>query len=408
MRTRLALVILLLNPAPALAGDPAPAHLRWRDIVRLAEAHPLIGEARHRLDAARGRLSASAQIPNPTLEARVGGAVPRETAAGARVEWGLTLALPLEWLAQRGPSLAAARAGVKAAEHEARRLRLEVLLRLRALFWQLAHDQALTATLRETEAQVARFARLVRRRVDKGEARPIEATRVETELERLRIELERALVQQRTRGEQLRLWLGGRPVVVVADLASTPPLPALTGLLATLRREHPSVAIGRARISALSAELRLEERKRLPALSFAAGYEVELDRRGFGGVLTVGLPLWSWNSGRIAQARSRQAAEQQRLEAATRDLLHVAIEAHGLCAQGALATTRYRERIVPGAVKAAATLERSFQLGEASLLEVLDARRVLLEVRRGFAAAQLQRQLDCSTLQSLTGEIAHD
>jgi outer membrane protein TolC len=48
-------------------------------------------------------------------------------------------------------------------------------------------------------------------------------------------------------------------------------------------------------------------------------------------------------------------------------------------------------------------MERSYQLGESPLFETLDSRRSLLEVRRELLAAELEQQLECSTLTILAG-----
>jgi outer membrane protein TolC len=49
-------------------------------------------------------------------------------------------------------------------------------------------------------------------------------------------------------------------------------------------------------------------------------------------------------------------------------------------------------------------MEKTYQLGEASLLETIDARRVFVETRRTYLAAQAQAQIDCSRFNMLIGE----
>ena len=52
----------------------------------------------------------------------------------------------------------------------------------------------------------------------------------------------------------------------------------------------------------------------------------------------------------------------------------------------------------PRAAEAARTTERSYQLGESTLLEVIDARRTFLEARTECIAALVQAQADCRRL----------
>ena len=49
-------------------------------------------------------------------------------------------------------------------------------------------------------------------------------------------------------------------------------------------------------------------------------------------------------------------------------------------------------------------MEKSYELGEANLLEVIDARRTLLDSRRLYLSAIAEAQIDCSRLDSLVGE----
>jgi cobalt-zinc-cadmium efflux system outer membrane protein len=45
-----------------------------------------------------------------------------------------------------------------------------------------------------------------------------------------------------------------------------------------------------------------------------------------------------------------------------------------------------------------------YLLGEASLLEVIDARRTLLDARRSYLGTIAQAQIDCSRLRALVGK----
>ncbi len=158
-----------------------------------------------------------------------------------------------------------------------------------------------------------------------------------------------------------------------------------------------------ARVDAARAELSTERRQRIPSVS-AAGYVLtELDREAAGGRLGVELPLWSWNSGRIAQAEANQATEESRRLVAATEIGAAVVEAGAACRQSGSLARRFRDAILPRAERSARTLERSFQLGEATLIEVLESRRVLLESRRDALAAALEQQLDCSTLVILNG-----
>ena len=91
------------------------------------------------------------------------------------------------------------------------------------------------------------------------------------------------------------------------------------------------------------------------------------------------------------------------LEYETREIESSIIDAQGACLAASQTAVRYKDRILPRSESAASTMQKTYQLGEASLLEVIDARRVLVDTRRQYLAALLQAQLECSRLNALAG-----
>jgi len=378
------------------------APLRWQEVVSELDRNPRFREAALRAAAARSGVDAAGQVPNPRVEVTAGEG---RTADGSlrKTEWALGITVPLEWLGTRGPRVDAARAVASEAEEESALVRQEVLLRLRRLFVLVAHDERLVGSLEASSHQADDLARLVRLRVDRGEARPPELPRVEVEAERARLALAQARARAMVHRDQLSLWIG-RPVEHVAvDMAQAPEPPALADVRERAASDQPRVRAARDRVAAAAAEVRAERNQRIPAVS-VTGYALgEVDRSAVGGGLGVEFPVWNWNSGKIAQTEATQAAEEARLLVATYEARAALVESWAMCTQGRLASSRLREEVVPRAEIAAAKMERSYQLGESPLLETLDSRRALLEVRRELLAAELEQQLECSTLTILTG-----
>jgi cobalt-zinc-cadmium efflux system outer membrane protein len=147
----------------------------------------------------------------------------------------------------------------------------------------------------------------------------------------------------------------------------------------------------------------LEKIARIPEVEVRGYASEETDRRMRGLGIVLDLPLWNWNSGRIAQARAQLEAGRQQLEWQTLETESAIIEAHGASVAAKQTAIRYRDRILPRAESAATIMEKAYRLGEASLLEVIDARRVLVETHLQYLAALLQAQLDDSQLDALTG-----
>jgi len=401
-RSRCALLLTLFAaPCPALPADPG-APLRWADVAELLPALPGVREARARAEGAAGAVSAAGAIPNPTVTVS-GGEAEARSGPDHRREWGIAVEVPLDFLATRGPRVAAAKASQRAATIEAEVARAQALRMARREFIALAHGQAQLEAQVELEAQVARLTSLVRTRAQRGEARPTEVPRVEIELERLRT----AIARTRSSTDALRTRLSttlGVPIRrVEADLERSlvpPPREVLESRLVTAA---PGVEAARARVVAASEELSAERRERVPKVSVGAGHVEELDRRATSVTATVTVPLWSWNGGRVRQAEANVLAEQARLEATTRDTRASTSDAWHACAAGRANAARFRDEVLPRAEASARTMGRAFELGEAGLLDVIDARRILLDTRREYLDLLLEMQNACGDLAALAG-----
>ncbi len=415
-------IILALLPCEAAANDMPVRGLRdtvaanetrdasivvtWSDIVAALERHPLVAAGDGRVAAAKGLLAEAGAIPNPTLFAALG----RSTALSgdeSRPAREFEITVPLGWLTRRGKRVAAASAFLDAAAAEKALARREALEQLHELFWTLVFDQARTAEYEAFCSQTNELARLIGRRVEAGEARPAELSRFEIEAERAEIELEGSRANLAASQARLASWLGiaqSERLAARGDLISArkPPDAGLTAAPAV--SNHPLLSAGRARVRALQADVGVEKWARIPELSLTGFASRELDGRTYGGGISLDIPLFNWNGGRIAQAEGALAEGKKRLEADSREIEAAAIAAHAACAQAYEAARRYRERIMPRAERIAEVADKSFRLGEATLLEVIDARRTLGESKRNYLEFLLRARLEFGKLAILLGK----
>ena len=389
---------MLAYGAPALAQEVASAPLRWVEVAAAIERDPRVAASRARVRSAEGGVSVARTPPNPEVEATAGRGTAREGPA-RRNEWGIAISIPLDWLARRGPEVDAARATVDEVAAEAQGLRAEVAAELWRLFARAGYAQAEVETLEATEQQVEALTRLVRRRVEAGEGRPVEVPRVELELERVRNEVAAARGNLDGALAQLGAWLAtpvrrvelhAAPATDVAELASD-------------LAKHPRVRAALARAAAASAEASVARRSRIPALSVGGFYASELDREAVGGRLAIELPLWDWKTGRVQRAEAAAAAEASRADAERRGLGAAFADATASCGRARDVAERQKTKILPRAEESARTLERTFQLGETGILDVIDARRVLLEARREDLSSARERDVECGALILLSG-----
>ncbi|MBM4395449.1 MAG: TolC family protein [Deltaproteobacteria bacterium] len=405
-RTIAGLLAVAFSPCAEAQETPA-GPMRWADVVRRIDLLPHVRQAVLRAEAAEAGVAAAGQIPNPEFETRLGRGRPRGQ-GDAGLEWGLGVTIPFDWLGPRAGEVRAVRAEADSTRLDAVHARNEVLGRLAALYWRLVYDRHLVSTLEETESQVARLAGLVRLRVEKGEARPTEVPRIETDLERVRLDLARARSADRADRRTFAVLLDvPEPGLLVAKVELGPRRGAgdLEPTVFKVMDRHPGLAAAQARVSAGQAQVSAERARRVPAFSVGAFYDRDLDKDSVGGLVQVKLPLWNWNSAAIRRAEADASAHEQSVEAAARDLRAEVATAWERCVQGQDTLDRFRQEIVPRAEATSRAVEKGFEAGEMTIVEVLDARRVLLDVRKEQLAASLEARTDCVALEVLTGDI---
>jgi cobalt-zinc-cadmium efflux system outer membrane protein len=399
------LAVASASPLLAAANEPLPqvgATVRWQDVAAAAERHPVLAEASARARGAAGAVTSARELPNPVLGLSAGSGRPRDGGASRR-EWGYSVDLPLDFLATRGARVAAASASAEGAQQDARSVRAQVLRDLRRSFVELVHDQAVVEAGTELEGQVAQLAALVRKRAERGEGRPTEVPRVEIELERLRSALDRSRAAAEAQRQRLATWLGTPVSRAEADLSSALQLPPFDDLRERVLAGSPAVQAARARLQAATEEASAERWERFPKVSIGAARAEELDRAATTFSASVAIPFWNWNQGKIRQADAAVEGELARLDALSRELSAQVGSAWQGCAAGQAAVRRFQVEILPRAEGSARTLGRAFELGEAGLLDVIDARRVLLDTRREYLDLLLDMQNACGDLAALAG-----
>jgi outer membrane protein TolC len=392
----------LLAPS---AGAAERNLLRWEDVAGAIEQHPVIGAAASAVAAAEGALALTEAYPNPELGMRLGNGEAIDGDERCRI-WGLELTVPIPspWVYRSDVAVAAAERD--AVQFEAADRRLEVVVQLKSLFWRIAHGQQRLVALAESRAQLERLVEIAQLRVAQGEARPMEAARLAIKLEQLDLEIRDVARSHALQRQTLNIWLGSRlpdDFVVQADLAGAFVLPTLAVAVERAASRHPQLMAVARRVQASAQRRRSEQGRRFPELSLTGFYERELDARSYGGALELTLPLWNWNSGGISQARAREREAGYSYELALRELEAAVREAHGEVTLALQKAESYRDVTLPKATETAAALERMYQVGEVAVLDVLDARRDVIEIESALLETYLDSQLAFLVLTTLMG-----
>ncbi len=369
--------------------------------------HPTLAEARAASEVARAETGMAGAWPNPTLDAAFAHGRADNGPAGSEHSW--SLVQPLPWPGRRGASVRAAQAAAATADARIARTEADVAQEAALLFLDTYLAQRRAGTLAESASALESLAALLKRRVDAGEGRPLDAVRAAVEAGRFRLEAERARAEATGLYAQLQLAAGGS-LPAEADLVlpppgASPPLP-LEDLQAALDQRSPDLAEASAAREAARLQLESERRAWWPDLDLGAFRNEEVDKISSGATLTLGLPIFWRNRYGVARAEA-----EIRLAAAERDAERLRRSQELVDAYAAWQAARrqrgaFESEILPAARRAVEIAEYSLQQGETSLLDALDGRRSWLAVTLDAEAARVDEVRERLRVERLIGRNA--
>jgi cobalt-zinc-cadmium efflux system outer membrane protein len=183
------------------------------------------------------------------------------------------------------------------------------------------------------------------------------------------------------------------------------PLPRLDRdvLAVQIANRSPRLRAALAEAERQQALLSVARRGRIPDLAVTLFKDKELDKQATGWSVGVRVPLWNANRGDIARADaatriSRAESERVRIELVT--------ELQGRLKELQIAgdeVSLLDSELLPAAERSVGLVRLSFEEGETSLLDLLDAQRTFRDTQRETAAAHLALSLALGEVQKLAG-----
>lgn len=397
--------------AACAAGPAAPGRVlvfpeAWR---RVEERSPLLKAASLEAEAAGDLRRQAAARPNPSLDAEIEdfGGTGSRSGVGAS-ETTLSLRQTVEPGARRGGRIAVAAAGHETALFERDERRLDLWRETACAYLEAFVAEERERLAREDARIAAEVAELVGRKAGAGKATPLEARRAGVESVLAEQTAARAAREaQSARRLLAALWKEAEP-----DFPGVEPLPLPSGDPPAAeeleRRLAGAPAMRRAELAVVrrEADLRQARAGRLPDLEFAAGvrHAAETDEPSFVAGVSVGLPVFGrQRPAAESAARLLAAAGEDKSAAAAR----LRAGALGLAATAGAALEEARAldgNALPAAKDNYEAARFGFEQGKFRHLELLDAERSLVEVRRRRIEAVAAAHAALVDLARLLGE----
>lgn len=405
----LVFVVLALGCVTALvAADAATAagnqveNLTLEQALEMAEnLQPQIAETKAMIEAAEGRARQAGTFPNPEAilgaqQLPLSGNQPNEKEYVAGV--GQTIPLSGRLGKAREAELLDREVRARGLEVKRREIRKRVHNAFATALYQETAYRAQSDIQHNAEKAVA----ATHARVEAGDALKEDLARVEMELARAKIELQRT---ESLREQALVALIAaiGDATLTVKSLAGTLDaafeIPTLESLVPNLTAQ-PETALADADIRARAARVDVAKSERIPDVRVELLYHrLEASSANtFDVGLSIPLPLFNRNQGKLREARAEQAAAEARARM-TQNELNARLRESYLQLTSALASSRtLKTEILGKADTVLKTAEARYAAGDISLTE-------LLPVRRDWAGVQLSYLESLRDVMQAWGEV---
>jgi len=353
------------------------------DLFRLADlTSPTIAAARNGVQAKVGLARQVGLYPNPSIELEIGEL--STTDPNDRKEK-VSLIQPLILSGRRGAAVVAARAEQEAEVHRYNGARTDIFRRIHTLWAEQLYFHEASDAFGELIKVASLTLEVAQSRFESRAAPESQVTKALLEVYELEVG-QQQLFQEQTKGlATLSSLLGGVPIpsyqiggVLDSDSISISEL-----LSSNTLDEHPALQAAQRDIDVADALLQEAKAAQIPDLGLFIGYGRyrAIDEGFVEAGITVPLPIFNRNQGRVAETKSVVAQSQNR-ELIIRNDLEVMLEV----ASQRYLTSRDQlnvavNRIMPAAERGLTQAQEGYRVGHLPFLELIDAQRTFANIR---------------------------
>jgi cobalt-zinc-cadmium efflux system outer membrane protein len=391
-----------LCAGPALA-DPAPA---YAELLRRAQSTaPRLAESRAHVAQSEGLARQVAARPNPTLGLEVenfAGQGPFK--GGDAAESTVSVQQPLELGGKRPARIAAGRADLEVARAKAAIARATFAFDLAQ-----AYAEAEAADLRfrlagDAIALAEEDLRVTRALVQAGKEAELRSLQARSVIDTARAQLSEAQAGREGAFARLTALAGGDPPITSIAASLLAHADRMEALPAVDPIDTPAYLAAQAEREAAARRVRVEQTRAAPDVSVSLGVRrlAGDDATALVAGVSAPFPIFDRNRGAISASRAELTAAEARLDAARLDAQ--AEIASALSKAGAAQTRVAASRQAEATATEAYRLTRlGYEGGKLPLVEVLNARRALIEARDQILNARLERLTAEAALARLQG-----
>ena len=344
----------------------------------------------------RAELMQAGIFPNPTLSMLV--------PLGAKgLE--LTAKYPLEALWLRPKRVGAAKRSYEQTVQRLTQAALDLIRDAKLSFADAVLMQERVRSAEQTVAVTANIGQLSKARLDAGDASELELSTARVDGLQAEELLARARQDLRIASERLRASLGMSLRPFPQNIVESQPptvAPDMTLLVTNALAARPDLRAAQLGIESAGKRIGLA---RLEAFTLAAGVNAKDVNGAFlaGPSLDFAVPIMNQNQGGIALAKANFEKAARRYYTVRDKIVLEVRESHLRFSQALESFDKWQEQILPPLEAAVRQAQKAYEVGEASLLLVLDNTRHLEDVRAKAAGARADMHRAAAELERSVG-----
>ena len=389
----------------AIAFPADTIRLSRREAIAQALAHnPQLDIARAQLGQARARKVEAVALPDPAATASLD-AQRRLFQSGSAGEKNVGVGMLIPFPNKLRLQGKAAQADVTSSELSYTQQRQLIAAQTSEAYDSLLVALKHRADLTEAESLARDFLAKTQARFNAGTAAKLDVIRATVTLAQASTDLLANLLDVQTTSSALERLVGrsqGSVVVPTDSLEVPSPLPSLESVVAAGLASRPELASIQAQRTGARANTALAKQFWLPDLVLGASRDYNQPGPAlFSTGLSFPIPIFFWqhSRGQIAEASFRErelsATERDIVAAVTQDLRDSYANARVALQQAVF----IRDQLLPSARAAYRAASASYALGGSSALDVLDARRSLLDAETQYADALAAANISLAELE---------
>jgi cobalt-zinc-cadmium efflux system outer membrane protein len=386
----------------------AAERLTLEQALALAErASPRLAASVAQTSGARAGILTARAYPNPTADFDAGHQSARDAASKSGPVGAVGISQPIDLPGVRAPRVRGAEAALEASEFALQEARLALRNAVKQAYYDVLRREAELDLAEDNRKLLEDIRRRIAVRVDVGEAPKLELTRADAEALSALNAANSARLRVREATARLRAAIGAPlpdDVDVEGDFSATPALPALPQLRDEVLARYPAIAQAQADVRRAEARVETERALRTPQPTLRAGFDQDPDFRQTRLGIALSIPLWNQRQGQIGEAVAAMQEATARAELRRVEVVAALESAYSRYQIATQQIANFEGGLLRQAEAALRVAENAYRFGERGFIEVLDAQRLLRNVRADFLNARFEQRAAFNDIEQLRAQ----